>query len=205
MRPLQLRKLPGRILDGMYNRAAFALAGVECAAFPRIVGRIHIARLASEGKIRIGRDVVINSGFQANPVGGWRTTFILKGRGAVIEIGDGAALSNVVFAAYARISVGKHVHIGAGAKIFDNDFHSLDFAERMADTGIRSAPVVLGDRCFIGGDAIILKGVTVGEEAVVGAGAVVTRDVPPGEVWAGNPARMVRPATAAGSRMDGAA
>jgi acetyltransferase-like isoleucine patch superfamily enzyme len=194
MRILQLRKLPGAALDALWNRLAFAVFGVECAEFPSIVGRVHFARLAPNGRVRLGRGVVINSGFEANPVGGWRTAFVINGPGALIEVGDGAAISNAVFAAMTRITVGKGVHVGAGARIFDNDFHSLDAAERAADTGTRSAPVVLKDRCFIGGSAIILKGVTVGEEAVVGAGAVVTRDVPDREVWAGNPARCVRAA-----------
>ena len=50
-------------------------------------------------------------------------------------------------------------------------------------------PVVVRDEAVIGGGAIILPGVTIGERAVIGAGSVVTRDVPPNEVWYGNPAR----------------
>ena len=44
---------------------------------------------------------------------------------------------------------------------------------------------------FVGANAVVLPGVTVGEGAVVGAGAVVTKDVPPWEIWAGNPARKI--------------
>ena len=45
----------------------------------------------------------------------------------------------------------------------------------------------------IGAGAVLLPGIDIGEGAMIGAGAVVTRDVPPGETWAGNPARPVEP------------
>lgn len=53
-------------------------------------------------------------------------------------------------------------------------------------------PTVLGEGCSIGANATILGGVTIGAGALIGAGSVVTRDVPPGELWVGNPARFVR-------------
>ena len=52
-------------------------------------------------------------------------------------------------------------------------------------------PVVIGDDCFIGFNATVLKGVAIGNEAIVGAGAVVTRDVPARSVVAGNPAEVI--------------
>jgi len=56
---------------------------------------------------------------------------------------------------------------------------------------VRDAPMIeYGAR--IGGGAVILAGVKIGEQAMVGAGAVVTKDVPPREVWVGNPARKLR-------------
>lgn len=54
------------------------------------------------------------------------------------------------------------------------------------------APVVIGDNVWIGSNATILGGVTIGENAVVAAGAVVSRDVPPNCVVAGVPARVVK-------------
>lgn len=57
---------------------------------------------------------------------------------------------------------------------------------------------------WIGAQAVILPGVTVGRGAVVGAGSVVTRDIPAGMLAAGNPCRVLRPIVAA-DRIDPAA
>lgn len=51
--------------------------------------------------------------------------------------------------------------------------------------------VRIGKRCFIGGGAIIMPGVTIGDEVIVGAGAVVSEDVPHRCAVAGNPARIL--------------
>jgi acetyltransferase-like isoleucine patch superfamily enzyme len=50
----------------------------------------------------------------------------------------------------------------------------------------------IGKNCFIGGESIILPGVTIGDGSVVGAGSVVTKDVPPASIAAGNPAKIIR-------------
>jgi acetyltransferase-like isoleucine patch superfamily enzyme len=50
----------------------------------------------------------------------------------------------------------------------------------------------IGSNCFIGGNAIILPGITIGDNCVVAAGSVVTRDVPDGSIIGGNPARILR-------------
>lgn len=50
----------------------------------------------------------------------------------------------------------------------------------------------VGKNCFIGGESIILPGVTVGDNCVIGAGSVVTKDVPPRSIAAGNPAKIIR-------------
>ena len=67
--------------------------------------------------------------------------------------------------------------------------HDMDPARR-AD--LHPAPIVVGNRVWIGAKATVLPGVTIGEDAVVGAGSVVTTDVPAGTVVVGSPARVVR-------------
>lgn len=53
------------------------------------------------------------------------------------------------------------------------------------------APVVIGDRVFVGAGAIILPGTRIGDDSVIAAGAVVRGDIPPWSMVAGNPAKVV--------------
>jgi acetyltransferase-like isoleucine patch superfamily enzyme len=66
----------------------------------------------------------------------------------------------------------------------------------------RDYVTVIRARAFLGTNAVIMPGVTVGESAIVGAGAVVTKDVPAGQVWTGVPARFAgwRPGWGPGDR-----
>ena len=83
--------------------------------------------------------------------------------------------------------------MGGNASIVDFDFHPLTPEGRAENINAgAAAPLVIEDDVFVGMEALILKGVTVGEGAVVGAGSVVTQDVPPRTVVAGNPAQVVR-------------
>ena len=56
----------------------------------------------------------------------------------------------------------------------------------------RRGEVVIKENAFIGCNAIICNNVVIGEGAIIGAGSVVTKDVPPYQVWAGNPARYIK-------------
>lgn len=109
-----------------------------------------------------------------------------------IRIGDDVGISGASLCARVGITIGNRVLIGANVRIIDSDEHPLEPANRRySKENIRAAPIVIEDDTFLGAEAIILKGVTVGQGSVVGAGSVVTRDVPPYCVVAGNPARVI--------------
>jgi acetyltransferase-like isoleucine patch superfamily enzyme len=107
--------------------------------------------------------------------------------GARIEVGPDALINSAMLHAKQEIRVGSDLRLGFGARIFDADLHDLDSA-----TPERCAPVRIGDRVWIGANAIVLRGVQIGDDVVVGAGSVVSRDLPPRCIAVGAPARPVR-------------
>ena len=157
----------------------------------KINGRLFCVSNSKNGII-IGKGVSINSCRSSNPIGGDTKTQLFAKGNAMIRIGDGSGISNATLFACESIVVGKNVFIGGSTKIYDTDFHWIDFKERISKKDGITRPVEIKDGAFIGAHSIILKGVTIGEKSVVGAGSVVTKDIPNGEIWAGNPARFIR-------------
>lgn len=178
--------LVGRIKLRVLGRAALG-RGVT------IRGPIRVKVLPG-GRLMIGDGVCLQSGFRYNPVGSECVMGIWVGPKGRLEIESGAGLSGATIVCMEAVVIGRDTFVGGGTRIYDTDFHALDPDQRRRHdpADIRSMPVHIGRECFIGGYTMILKGVTVGDEAVIGAGSLVTKDVPPREVWAGNPARFVK-------------
>jgi len=90
-----------------------------------------------------------------------------------------------------NITIGNDVRVTAGAIIMTH----IKPPHYLRDKGYVPTvlrPVVLEDHCFIGVNAVVMPGVTVGRASVVASGAVVTADVPPLTMVAGNPARIIK-------------
>lgn len=150
---------------------------------------------AKGAALRIGNGVRINSSFLSNLVGLYaRTIIVTRCPGAEILIGDNVGVSGATIYARSRIEIGDNTLVGGNVKILDNDFHPLDAEKRNAHCAdsIAAKPIVIGKNCFIGCNALILKGAALGDGCVVGAGAVVSGVFGPGSVLAGNPAQRIR-------------
>jgi len=84
------------------------------------------------------------------------------------------------------IRIEDNVFVGPNVTFTNDKFpRSKQYPERFENTLIRKG-------ASIGTGAVILCGIEIGENAMIGAGSVVTKDVPPGELWVGNPARFVK-------------
>ncbi|WP_214409865.1 acetyltransferase [Sphaerisporangium fuscum] len=94
----------------------------------------------------------------------------------------------------AAVRVGAHVSVMPHVTLTHDDVVG-DFATLAA--GVRLAGAVhVGPGAYIGSGALVRETLTIGASALVGMGSVVTRDIPPREIWAGVPARFVRPTPA---------
>lgn len=95
-----------------------------------------------------------------------------------------------VFLDVNTITIGNNVMLGPRVNLFTAG-HPIDADVRISDLEF-GLPIVIEDKVWIGGNATILPGVTVGENSIVAAGAVVTKDVPANSIVGGNPARLIR-------------
>ena len=156
--------------------------------------------------LEIGDNCVIKSSFLSNLVGLYsRTIIVTRCKGACIKIGDNVGISGATIYARKGITIGDNTCIGGNTKILDNDFHPIEYEKRNAllqgsapegddsrAEWIGTKEIVIGKNCFIGCNALILKGTVLGDGCVVGAGAVVAGTFSPGSVIVGNPARVIR-------------
>lgn len=174
---------------------ALRATGVELGENVQIQGR-PIVSLAAHSRIRIGARCVLCSDGQINALGINHPVVLRTLRpGAEIVIGEDTGMSGGAICAAGSIRIGAGCLIGANVTLADTDFHALKPANRRYNKNpdeIAVASIVIEDNVFIGADAFVLKGVTIGKNSVIGAGAVVTRDIPANAIAAGNPAKVIK-------------
>lgn len=88
------------------------------------------------------------------------------------------------------ISIGDHVTITKGVNFITHDGGMWVLRNEYPDIDyIR--PIIIHDNCFIGMNAILLPGITIGPNSIIGAGAVVTKSIPPNSIAVGVPAKVI--------------
>lgn len=178
--------------NNLYHIVLFRIKNVSIGKDFRIRGKISIK---NPGSIIIGDNFLANSGLKYNNIGPDRVLrFITQGKGK-ITIEDNVGITNSIFYSSSSITISSGVFIGAGCKVWDTDFHSLDPKIRGTkdDHGInvKSSPIFIAEKAFIGGNVSILKGVQIGRNSIVAAGSVVFNSIPENEIWGGNPAKKI--------------
>jgi acetyltransferase-like isoleucine patch superfamily enzyme len=90
------------------------------------------------------------------------------------------------------VCIGSHVNLAQGITVTALNHNFGDAARRIDEQGVSTKPVVIGDDVWIGANAVILPGVTIGSHCVIAAGAVVTKDVPDYTLAGGVPAKTIK-------------
>jgi acetyltransferase-like isoleucine patch superfamily enzyme len=195
--------LAGRIARGLFVKVRLGAAPGLVLCGPRVV-------LYHPRGIRAGRGLNLEEGCEITglskrgielgtrcTVGRFaaiRPTNILVGEaGEGLKMGDESNIGPYAYVGCSGfIEIGNRVMMGPRVNLLA-ERHAADRADvPMKSLGVERSFIRIEDDCWIGANATILAGVTVGHGSIVGAGAVVTRDVPPFSVIAGVPARVLR-------------
>lgn len=108
-----------------------------------------------------------------------------------IEIGESFYSNhNLVILDANKVKFGNNVFIAPNCGFYTAG-HPLDYETR--NKGLEYAkPIEVGNNVWIGGNVVVLPGVSIGDNVVIGAGSVVTKDIPSNSVAVGNPCRVIK-------------
>jgi serine acetyltransferase len=173
----------------------------------------RLAMARAQG-VELGRDARLASGVDFNLGGGFRNCLrppkskgrICLGdqawveRGAVLWAFDGSIVIQrsvylgpyVTIYGHGGVEIGEETLVSMKATILSSNHAIPEQGKVIRQQPDELLPTKIGRDVWIGANAVILGGVTIGDGAVVAAGAVVTKDVEAGAVVAGVPARVIR-------------
>lgn len=139
--------------------------------------------ISGSGKIKFaaGRRIYIDRGG------------LIRSSGGVIEIGAGFFMNqNCMIVSHENISIGSEVMFGPGVCVFDSD-HSMQLDGRpFSSQGYKKSPVKLADNVWVGANAVLTRGCSVGANTVVAANSVAKGELEAASVYAGVPAKKVK-------------
>ena len=182
--------LPGKLLFVIRSRIMGG-SRVSANAYLKGTADIRIGR-----KCKIHADASIDASRSKGVVFGDQVTlnryaYVQGGEGGV-RLGNRVEINNFsIVNGTGGVDIGDDTLIGPGVRIISYQ-HLFAAGQTIRSQPSEGKPIRIGCDCWIGTNAIILAGVTIGDGAVIGAGAVVTRDIPANVIAVGVPARITR-------------
>jgi acetyltransferase-like isoleucine patch superfamily enzyme len=137
-------------------------------------------------RISAGTEISVDNGAQLfigkkfNMRGSARIRVRSKG---CLTIGDNVSINvNNMIACHEKIVIGDGVQFSPNVQIYDHD-HDFRAEGGISAGKYKTAPVVIGNNCWIGANSVILRGVTIGDNVVIGAGSVVLGNIESDSVY----------------------
>lgn len=153
----------------------FSAAGIE------MLGRDTKIRVNSDSRVRLGERIISDG-----------RCVIIVGSNAELCIGTRVYFNeNSMISCKSLVKIGDGCLFGPNVKVFDNDhrFSARDGVSQAHTT----APVSIGNHCWLGANVTILKGTQIGDNCVIGAGCVVTGIIPAGSLVTQSRVLEIRP------------
>jgi acetyltransferase-like isoleucine patch superfamily enzyme len=202
--PLHERGAPDRLQGGPVALLRFMRRhGMLNASYARLMLRWAWLKLRWRGRLQtdglcfvgpgvtfeIGRDAVVRLG---------RWSWIghgskIRAHEGEVEVGAKSVLGQeCTISSFQHVSIGRECILADRVMLIDFDHGVVEVERPIRLQGIYKRDVRVGNNCWIGYGACILRGTTVGDNCVIGTSSVVTKDVPANAVVAGVPARLLR-------------
>ncbi len=157
----------------------FIARHLPCSTVPYALGARHVRSFCAKLMLdSCGKNVNIEHG-----------AFLASGKG--IEIGDNSGIG-LNCRITGPLTIGKDVMMAPGVNIVTQNHEISDTEIPMRLQTAEKKKVTIEDDVWIGVNAIILPGITIGKGSVIAGGAVVTKDVAPYHIVGGNPAKVIR-------------
>jgi len=169
-----------------------------------VLDRLRTAYLSFRYKIKAGNHVTFKRGVTVTICEGGslrigehsffhpHCQILLTKPHPLVEIGKWVFVGmHTIIASKNKITIGDYTIFAPRCYIIDHE-HGISADNVILNQNSVLKETKIGRDCYFGTGAVVLGGVTIGDGAVVGAGSIVTGDIPPYQVWAGNPARFIK-------------
>ena len=186
LRGLIEKMMSGELYDANYNEPLLALRD-RCQDLCHDYNRLRPTDLKARDSLI--REILGRTGQRLQVIQPFFCDY-----GFNIEVGEEFfANTNLVILDEAKVTFGDHVFIAPNCAFYTAG-HPTDARQRREGLEY-SRPIKVGNNVWIGGNVVVLPGVTIGDNCVIAAGSIVTHDIPANTLAAGNPCRPKRALT----------